>query len=125
MDIRNEVPFWERREVVPRTMTPVFYDWKTGVFYIVKEEITMKKKKSLNITLAIFIGLVLGILFGLFMPGRYEFALPVIQTISSLYMNALRMMIYPLVFCSLVIGIQGIGSVSATGKVDSIPAEEK
>ena len=43
----------------------------------------MKKKKSLNITLAIFIGLMLGILFGLFMPGRYEFALPVIQTISS------------------------------------------
>ena len=77
----------------------------------------MKKKKSLNITLAIFIGLMLGILFGLFMPGRYEFALPVIQTISSLYMNALRMMIYPLVFCSLVIGIQGIGSVSATGKI--------
>ena len=77
----------------------------------------MKKKKSLNITLAIFIGLVLGILFGLFMPGRYEFALPVIQTISSLYMNALRMMIYPMVFCSLIVGIQGIGSVSATGKI--------
>ena len=77
----------------------------------------MKKKKSLNITLAIFIGLVLGILFGLFMPGRYEFALPVVQLVSSMYMNALRMMIYPLVFCSLVIGIQGIGSVSATGKV--------
>ena len=77
----------------------------------------MKKKKSLNITLAIFIGLVLGILFGLFMPGRYEFALPVVQLVSSLYMNALRMMIYPLVFCSLVMGIQGIGSVSATGKV--------
>ena len=77
----------------------------------------MKKKKQLNITLAIFIGLVLGIVFGLFMPGRYELLLPVIQTVSSLYMNALRMMVYPLVFCSLVIGIQGIGSVSATGKV--------
>ena len=71
----------------------------------------MKKKKTANLTLAIFIGLALGILFGLFMPGRYEFALPVIQTISSLYMNALRMMIYPLVFCSLVIGIQGIGAL--------------
>ena len=30
----------------------------------------MKKKQSLNITLAIFLGLVLGIVFGLFMPGR-------------------------------------------------------
>lgn len=75
------------------------------------------KKGSFNITLAIFAGLVLGILFGLFMPGRYEFLLPAIDLVSGLYMNALRMMIYPLVFCSLIVGIQGIGSVSATGKV--------
>jgi Na+/H+-dicarboxylate symporter len=78
---------------------------------------TKHKKHSLNITLAIFIGLVLGILFGLFMPGRYEGLLPVIELISGIYMNALRMMIYPLVFCSLIVGIQGIGSVSATGRV--------
>ena len=51
------------------------------------------------------------------MPGRYGFLLPVIQLLSSLSMNALRMMIYPLVFSSLIVGIQGIGSVSATGKV--------
>lgn len=77
----------------------------------------MKKKKTTNITLSIFVGLLLGILFGLFMPGRYEFLPPVIQLISSLYMNALRMMIYPLAFCSLIVGIQGIGSVGATGKI--------
>ena len=77
----------------------------------------MKKKKTVNITLAIFLGLVLGILFGLFMPGRYEFLLPAVELISNLYMNALRMMIYPLVFCSLIVGIQGIGSVRATGKI--------
>ena len=75
------------------------------------------KKRSFSITLAILAGLVLGILFGLFMPGRYEFLLPAIDLVSGLYMNALRMMIYPLVFCSLIVGIQGIGSVSATGKV--------
>lgn len=77
----------------------------------------MKKKQSLNITLAIFLGLVLGIVFGLFMPGRYEFLLPVIELLSGVYMNALQMMIYPLVFCSLIVGIQGIGSVSATGRI--------
>lgn len=77
----------------------------------------MKKNKTINITLAIFIGLVLGVLFGLFMPGRYEFFLPFAELVSSLYMNALRMMIYPLVFCSLIVGIQGIGSVGATGKI--------
>lgn len=78
---------------------------------------TTKANKSRNITLAIFAGLILGILFGLFMPGRYEGVLPLVELISSLYMNALRMMIYPLVFCSLIVGIQGIGSVSATGKI--------
>lgn len=77
----------------------------------------MKKNKSFHITAAIFAGLVLGIIFGIFMPGRYEFLLPVTDLISSIYMNALRMMIYPLVFCSLIVGIQGIGSVSATGRV--------
>lgn len=77
----------------------------------------MKTKKTVNITLAILAGLVLGILFGLFMPGRYDFLLPAVELVSSLYMNALRMMIYPLVFCSLIVGIQGIGSVGATGKI--------
>lgn len=77
----------------------------------------MKPKKSLNITVLIFLGLLLGILFGLFMPGRYEFLLPVVQLISGIYMNALQLMIYPLVFCSLIVGIKGIGSVSATGRI--------
>lgn len=77
----------------------------------------MKGTKTFNITIAIFLGLILGILFGLFMPGRYEFLLPAAELLSGLYMNALRMMIYPLVFCSLIVGIQGIGSVSATGRV--------
>ncbi len=76
-----------------------------------------KKASSLNITLFIFIGLILGIVFGLLMPGRYEFLLPVIQLISGIYMNALQMMIYPLVFCSLIVGIKDIGSVSATGRI--------
>ena len=57
LGIRKEVPFTERREVVPRTMTPVFC-LEDGGFYFVRR-ISMKKKKSLNITLAIFIGLVL------------------------------------------------------------------
>lgn len=94
----------------------VFYP-EGGRLIYTKEIVKMKKKKSFNITLAIFAGLVLGILFGLFMPGRYEFLLPVVDLAGSLYMNALRMMIYPLVFCSLIVGIQGIGSISATGKV--------
>lgn len=61
----------------------------------------MKKNNASRITLWIFIGLLAGIVFGLLMPGRFEWALPAIDLVSSLYMNALRMMIFPLVFCSL------------------------
>lgn len=77
----------------------------------------MKTKKKLNITVWILAGLLLGIGFGLLIPGRFEGVLPAIDLISGLYMNALRMMIYPLVFCSLIVGIQGIGSVGKTGRI--------
>ena len=76
-----------------------------------------KTKKKFNLTGAILLGLLAGIFFGLAMPGRYEWMLPVVQLGRSVYMNALRMMIFPMVFCSLVVGIQGIGSVSSTGKI--------
>lgn len=72
---------------------------------------------SLKLTVAIFAGLVLGIIFGFLIPGRMEWAVPVLGLVSGIYMNALRMMIYPLVFCSLIVGIKGIGSVSATGRI--------
>ena len=74
-------------------------------------------KRKFNITKAIFAGLVLGVIFGLMMPEYFPWALPIVKLGSSVYMNALRMMIYPMVFCSLVVGIQGIGSISSTGKI--------
>lgn len=77
----------------------------------------MKAKSKISITVWILAGLLLGIGFGLLIPGRFEGVLPVIDLVSGLYMNALRMMIYPLVFCSLIVGVQGIGSVGKTGRI--------
>ncbi|MGI6003486.1 MAG: dicarboxylate/amino acid:cation symporter [Lachnospiraceae bacterium] len=73
-----------------------------------------KKKRKYNVTLWIFIGLVGGIFVGLIMP---EWLYNILSVISNIYMNALRMMIYPMVFCSLVMGIMGINSISQTGKI--------
>ena len=56
-----------------------------------------------HITQAIFTGLVLGILTGLFLAGRYAPVLTVTSLIGGIYMNALNMMIFPMVFCSIVI----------------------
>lgn len=73
-----------------------------------------------RITLWIFVGLVLGILLGfvgMFHPTAFNAVKPALDLVYTLYINALRMMIFPLVFCSIVIGIQGIGSVGKTGKI--------
>ena len=70
-----------------------------------------------HITSAIFIGLVLGILTGLFLAGRFAPVLTATQLLGSIYMNALNMMIFPLVFCSIVVGITSIGSAKTTGKI--------
>ena len=71
-------------------------------------------QKAIRLSIAILAGLILGALFGLVMP---DWAEPVTGLISTIYLHGLTMMIYPLVFCSLIVGIKGIGSVSATGKV--------
>lgn len=70
-----------------------------------------------HITLAIFTGLVLGILTGLFLAGRFGFGLSATQLIGGIYMNALNMMIFPLVFCSIIMGIANIGNIRTTGKI--------
>lgn len=70
-----------------------------------------------HITGAIFTGLVLGILTGLFLANRFDPVLTVTGLIGGIYMNALNMTIFPLVFCSIIMGISSIGNVRTTGKI--------
>ena len=48
-----------------------------------------------HITAAIFTGLILGIITGLFLANRFEPVLAITSLIGSIYMNALNMMIFP------------------------------
>ena len=70
-----------------------------------------------HITQAIFIGLVLGILTGLFLADKVPFIMSATGLVGGVYMNALNMMIFPLVSCSIILGITGIGNIKTTGKV--------
>ena len=70
-----------------------------------------------HITGAIFAGLILGILTGLFLADKFEVVLTATSALGSIYMNALNMMIFPLEFCSIVMGIASIGSAKTTGKI--------
>ena len=77
----------------------------------------MKRWKKLNLTVQIMIGLAIGVILGFIIPKSWTGVIKASQTIGTIYMNALKMMIYPLVFCSLVCGIRSMGSVSATGRI--------
>lgn len=70
-----------------------------------------------HITHAIFIGLVLGVLTGLFLADRFPILLSATGLLGGIYMNALNMMIFPLVSCSIILGITSIGNIKTTGKV--------
>ena len=48
-----------------------------------------------HITGAIFAGLILGILTGLFLADKFEVVLTATSALGSIYMNALNMMIFP------------------------------
>ena len=92
--------FCEIRKKVRRAHMKSFYQWYRE-----------------HITGAIFTGLILGILTGLFLANKFEIVLTATSLIGSIYMNALNMMIFPLVFCSIVMGISSIGSAKTTGKI--------
>ena len=77
----------------------------------------IKRWKKLNLTVQIMIGLAIGVILGFIIPKSWTGVIKASQTIGTIYMNALKMMIYPLVFCSLVCGIRSMGSVSATGRI--------
>ncbi|MBS6396574.1 MAG: dicarboxylate/amino acid:cation symporter [Clostridiales bacterium] len=75
------------------------------------------QKKKLSITTKIFLGLIVGVLIGIFAPGRADWMLNVTDLFGSIYMHALNMVIYPMVFCSIVDGICSVGSIGVTGKI--------
>lgn len=77
------------------------------------------EKKKLHISLQILIGLIAGIVVGLFMQGDAARAVADtwIKPFGTLFLNAIKMVIVPLVFSSLVVGACGLGDARKVGRV--------
>src|SRR5882672_2982827 len=71
----------------------------------------MKYAKVLYVQ--VLIGIALGILCGWLFPS---FA-PTAKLISETFINMIRMIIAPVIFCSIVTGIAGAGSMKKVGRV--------
>ncbi len=70
-------------------------------------------KKGLSLTSQIFLGLILGVLFGYFMP-QYGIAL---KPVGDMFIRMIKMIVVPLVFSSLVMGIAGTGDFKKLGRL--------
>lgn len=84
-----------------------------------------KEKKSFGLTTRIFIGLLtglaVGVIFNLFVPSSYVrdtiLVDGVFYIIGNGFIRLMKMLVVPLVFCSLVCGASAIGDTKALGKV--------
>ncbi|MBK8095256.1 MAG: dicarboxylate/amino acid:cation symporter [Verrucomicrobiaceae bacterium] len=71
----------------------------------------MKWLRSLYVQ--VLIGIVLGVLLGLFCP---DLAVP-LEPLGTAFVNAVKMLIAPIIFCTVVHGIAGMGDLKKLGSV--------
>jgi aerobic C4-dicarboxylate transport protein len=71
------------------------------------------KKLLTNLTFQVIIAIILGVLTGVFFKG---FA-PTAQTISKVFINMITMLIAPIIFCTIVLGIAGMQDMKKVGRV--------
>jgi proton glutamate symport protein len=80
--------------------------------------------KKLSLTQQIFIGLGLGILVGWLIhkffdnnPHAKETALQWVRVLSRIFLSLIKVIIAPLIFSTLVVGIAGTGSIREVGRI--------
>jgi Na+/H+-dicarboxylate symporter len=83
---------------------------------------TSRPRRGLNLTQQIFLGLVVGVLVGIYINQTYDVATGAriagyIKPFSTLFLNLIKMIIAPLIFATLVAGIAGAGHFKAVGRM--------
>jgi Na+/H+-dicarboxylate symporter len=84
----------------------------------------MSEKKKMSLLMKIALGFVFGMIFG-FIVGPYvpdsvllkEWVMPTMDILGKIFLSCLKMLIVPLVFCSLASGAANIGDTTKLGRV--------
>src|ERR1035437_3586764 len=85
--------------------------------------VTHRRSRMPSVTTQIFIGLILGIVLGYFFPssdvsGRHVMGFAEqLKPLSTVFLRMIKMIIAPLLFSTLVIGIAGTGDMKAMGRI--------
>lgn len=70
-----------------------------------------------DLSTKILIGLILGVIVGLFFQGNVDFTKAYIAPFGTAFINLIKMIIVPLVFASLVVGAASTGDVKKLGRM--------
>lgn len=74
-------------------------------------------KKKLHFSVKVMIGLLLGIVAGIILQAKPEIANTYIKPFGTLYLNAIKMVIVPMVLSSIIVGACGLGDVKKFGRI--------
>lgn len=73
--------------------------------------------KKLSLSTKILLGLALGILAGILLQGSPDIATKYIKPFGTLFLNLIKLIIVPLVFSSLIVGVCGLDDVKKLGRI--------
>lgn len=77
----------------------------------------MNKKKRMSLPIQILIGLILGVIVGILLQNNPDFANKFIKPIGTIFLNLIKLVIVPLVFSSLVVGVADLKDAKQIGKI--------
>ena len=78
-----------------------------------KNEIAKTEKKGIGLSAQIFIALILGVVFGYIFPAYGQ----ALKPIGDAFIRMIKMIVVPLIFSSLVMGIAGTGDFKKLGRL--------
>ena len=74
-------------------------------------------KRKLNMSVKTLIALALGVGAGLLLQDHKEAAAAYIGPFGTLFLNCIKMIVVPMVFSSIIVGICGIGDAKRVGRI--------
>ncbi|AST93482.1 dicarboxylate/amino acid:cation symporter [Sutcliffiella cohnii] len=76
------------------------------------------KNLTKRIIIALILGLILGFVLNIFAPSVFEIVDPyILHPLGTLFLNLIKMLVVPLVFISIVVGVAGLGDPAKLGRI--------
>lgn len=75
-----------------------------------------KEEKRLSLPIKILIALVLGVLVGVVMTDHSKIAITYIKPFGDAFLALIKMVVIPLVFCSLLVGVGSLNNIKQLGR---------